>query len=211
MAGFCSLSIFEKKNMRKNWVLYLTFVFLISDVFLCYRLIGQTKTMQRLLTTNQKLEISVVESERQREALWHETMAFNESLIEDALVESNTDSFPVSDSAILVLFLPPNVCGSCAQDQCEIISRNLSILNDLIIMFPSYKRREVFTWFSENNDIRLIEYEGELLKSEALKTLEKVLFFQVKNAHVTNIILSDQNNPYWTQDYINKYYYDERH
>lgn len=197
--------------MNKNWILYLTVLFLILDVVLCYRLIAQSKTIQRLLTTNQKLEISVVESERQREILWFETMTFNESLIEEALVDSNMDSFLVLDSVILVLFLPPNVCGSCAQDQCEIVSRNLSRLNNLIIMFPSYKRREVFTWFSENDDIRLIEYEWELLKSDALKTLEKVLLFQVKNTHVTNIMLSDQNNPYWTQDYINKYYHDERY
>lgn len=195
----------KKKRMKKDWVVFVFVVLFLCDIFLCYRLISQSKSIRQLRNKNQKLEISVTESERLRENLWHETMVLDEALIEDVLLCLDSDSVLHSKSKILVLFFPPNVCGSCAQDQCEIVSRNLANINELIIMFPSYKIREMFTWFSETDNVRLIEYEQDSLKSESIIVLEKALLFQVGNSRVTNIALSDQNNPFWTQDYINKY------
>ena len=191
--------------MKKDWVLFVSVVLLLCDIFLCYRLISQSKTTRQLRYKNQKLEISVNESERLRENLWHETMVFDEALIENTLLSLNSGSILPSKTKIMVLFFPPNVCGSCAQDQCEIVSRNLSKINELIVMFPSYKRREMFTWFSETDNVRLIEYEQDSLESDNIKMLEKALLFQAGNSRVTNIALSDQHNPFWTQDYINKY------
>lgn len=175
----------------------------LCDTFLCYRLIGQSKTIQQFRYKNQKLEISLAESEHLREDLWHEIIVLNESLIEDALLNLDLDSILFSRSKNTVLFFPPNVCGSCAQDQCEIVSHNLSKIGGVVVIFPSYKRREMFTWFSETDNARLIEYEQDSLQPKNLKKLEKALLFQVDNSHVSNIILSDQQNPFWTQDYIN--------
>lgn len=187
--------------MHPKWTYLLVGILASLDILVLSAFIWQSKQTAVATEEVRMKNGTIADMEYQNDIIWHSYLRFNSAAIRKMMDSLLFETTFQSDSAITCLFIPPNACGTCTQDQCELLRQIAPELHNMLIISPTYKKRDMYTWFANSPNIHTSYYDASLIENDEILALDKLIVFQVQKNQIYNVMLTDKNHPEWTKEY----------
>ncbi|MBQ7195725.1 MAG: hypothetical protein IJS07_08865 [Bacteroidales bacterium] len=110
------------------------------------------------------------------------------------------------NGAAICFFVPPSACGACLEiQQSYLLEYASSSINRIAVFTPSEKYREMFAYFSDCKNVKIVLYNKDELLLHELYMLQAGLFFKTVDGDIEDVYIPSPTIPEMTKTFLDNY------
>lgn len=173
----------------------------LSSVIFC-----QASKVKRIVADCNRYKTDVLELQHQEELIWMYSLEMTPNLLQREFHNLGL-IHQIKTSPALGLFLPVNVCGVCSTEQCEILKEYLDTFIEVIVVCPQFKLRDLRAYFMACDNVQIIGYDYEKVRSSLLQSLDRVVLFMInkESSEIIETVVTEKTHPEWSKRFFEKH------
>ena len=190
--------------MKKNSLILIIVVLLCVNVAQCLLMIRSNRALKKSENAVMQSNQAYFTAQQTTESLWNGFVKLDDVAIREELRNVGYLQEVLSESG-MVVFIPPFVCGACVDEQCDVLKEALDAGEanfPIRFLTPQFKAKDLKAIFALYPSVKVQTYDYDLLRNQAFRDLNEVLFFASTEDGVRHTMLSVKGSPELTNDYV---------